>query len=146
MNSYIMYCDKVSGQHLSHEQFRITLAKQLLQKSTVNSTPSSQTSPRVEQRTSQPLARLTEHHFPAQIEKSTSGGTSQRNRSVCSYKKEEGGRQPPTCANSATYLCVLSRALSCTTHESIHKDTFDHTWHSIYHRFHSNTYYTSKCS
>ena len=58
VNSYIMYCTSQTGRRLSHEQFRITLAKQLLR-----STLTQETAPHgPRHQPLQPLARLTERH------------------------------------------------------------------------------------
>ena len=100
VNSYIMYCTKVTGRHLSHEQFRITLAKQLL----AASTDVGQAEPVVapQHHTPQPLARLTERHFPVKID----GHKVQRNCSVCSNKKGRGRKT--TC-----YMCKQCNSPMC---------------------------------
>ena len=56
----------------------------------------------------QPLARLTERHFPAQLEKSGSGAQLQRNCVVCSNKKGRG-RKTTTfkCKQCDLPMCVV---------------------------------------
>ena len=70
VNSYIMYSMGVSGPRLSHKQFRISQAKQLLASTAQGELVASQGP--VHQ-PHQPLARLMERHFPAQLEKSSAG-------------------------------------------------------------------------
>ena len=62
VNSYIMYCMAVTGRRLSHEQYRITLAKQLLA-ACPRPAESSVQSHGPQRQQNQPLARLTERHF-----------------------------------------------------------------------------------
>ena len=96
VNSYIMYCITKKGQrHLSHEQFRIALAKELLS-SALHSPSQAAHGPR--HQPLQPLARLSERHFPAHIEKSASGHQLQKNCAVCSNKKGRGRK-------TTTYKC-----------------------------------------
>ena len=94
VNRYIMYCLSVTGRRLSHEQFRITLAKQLLSSaSTPEATPHTSRHQAV-----QPLARLTERHFPAHMDNSSTGAKLQRNCAVCSNKKGRGRK-------TTTFMC-----------------------------------------
>ena len=110
-NSYILYSKTVQGRHLSHEQYRITLAKQLLGASTGPVGSSEQQHPTASpicRRHSQvqPLARLTEHHFPTQTGRSASGSLIQRNCIVCSNKKGKG-------RVTTTYMCKQCNAPMC---------------------------------
>lgn len=104
VNSYIMYCTAVTGRRLSHEQFRISLAKQLL----ACAGPQEVTSRDHIHQPHQPFARLTERHFPAQLEKSASGVQLQRNCAVCSNKKGRG-RKTTTykCKQCNIPLCII---------------------------------------
>ena len=54
----------------------------------------------------QPLARLTERHFPAQLEKSASGSQLQRNCAVCSNKKGRGRK-------TTTFICKQCNIPMC---------------------------------
>ena len=105
VNSYIMYCLTVTGRRLSHEQYRISLAKQLLS-TTAQSEPVPSHGPLHQPR--QPLARLSERHFPGQIEKSPSGSQLQRNCVVCSSKKGRG-RKTTTykCKQCDVPMCII---------------------------------------
>ena len=77
-----MYCIIKKGQcHLSHEQFRIALAKELLS-SASHSLSQAAHGPR--HQPLQPPARLSERHFLAHIEKTASGHQWQKNCAVCS--------------------------------------------------------------
>ena len=107
VNSYIMYTMAVTGRRLSHEQFRISLAKQLLASPTAGPQEVTVQRGHIHQ-PHQPLARLTERHFPAQLEKSGSGAQLQRNCVVCSNKKGRG-RKTTTfkCKQCDLPMCVV---------------------------------------
>ena len=104
VNSYIIYCTSQTGRRLSHEQFCITLAKQLLRSSPAQETASHGP----HHQPLQPLAQLTERHFPSQIEKSPVGHQLQQNCTVCSNKKERG-RKTTTfkCKQCDLPMCVV---------------------------------------
>ena len=101
VNSYIMYCMTITGRRLSHEQYRITLAKQLLSSAVEQPVPRG-----LQHHPVQPLARLTERHFPAQLEKSASGSQLQRNCAVCSNKKGRGRK-------TTTFMCKQCNIPMC---------------------------------
>ena len=90
VNSYIMYSRQTTGRHMSHELFRIELAKELIKAS--NTASASQEEPQHGPRhqPQQPLARLTECHFPGQFSTSSTGRQIQRCCGVCSNKKGRG--------------------------------------------------------
>ena len=91
MNSYVMYGTKNStGQKLSHEMFRIHLAKQLLELASTLSTLSSPPSRSFQHQPQQPIARLNKRHFPRQYGKSQRGRQIQLCCAVCSSKKGRG--------------------------------------------------------
>lgn len=114
VNSFIMYTTAHTGHHLSHEQYRISLAKQLL-KSAAQQTQQQQqpqpegTSPHgPPHQVLQPLARLTERHFPAQLGKSAAGHQLQKNCTVCSNKKGKGRKTTTfTCKQCNLPMCVV---------------------------------------
>ena len=108
VNSYIMYSQQANGQKLSHELFRIKLAKELLQLASElsSSSDSSDSSHGPSHHPQQPPAHLTERHFLGQFEKSQGGRQIQRCCVVCSNKKGRGKKQQHFTANNATLLCV----------------------------------------
>lgn len=87
VNSYSLYNLAVSGCYLSNQQFRISLAKQLLA-SALQCVVT--TSRGLVHQPHQPLARLMDRHFPAQSKKSSASVQLQRNCAVCSKKIGEG--------------------------------------------------------
>ena len=97
MNSYILYTlqNPDKRRRLSHEQFRVTLATDLLYAAALV-TGSVHYGPR--HQSLQPAARLTERHFPISLGKSPAGWLVQHECSVCSRRKE---RQRKT----TTYKC-----------------------------------------
>ena len=116
VNSYILYTKTTQGRRLSHEQYRIALAKQLLTAASSSAPPAAssgeqQPTPALshrQQRSIQPLARLTERHFPTQIGRSVAGSIIQRNCSVCSNKKGKG-RKTTTfkCKQCDAPMCIV---------------------------------------
>ena len=97
MNSYILYTlqNPDKRRRLSHEQFRVTLATDLLHAAELV-TGSVHYGPR--RQSLQPAARLTEWHFPISLGKSPAGWLVQHECSVCSRKN---GRKRKT----TTYKC-----------------------------------------
>ena len=119
VNSYIMYtaAHNGPGHHLSHEQFRITLAKQLLKRAAQQPQQPQQSQQPLPEVTGphgpphqvlQPAARLTERHFLAQLGKSAAGHQLQKNCHVCSNKKGRG-RVTTTykCKQCDLPMCVV---------------------------------------
>ena len=115
INSYILYCKTVKGRHLTHEQYRISLAKQLLKTTAVTAPvatssgePQPTPAPLQRRRSVQPLARLTERHFPEQIGRSATGSTLQRNCIVCSNKRGRGRRTTTfKCKQCDAPMCIV---------------------------------------
>ena len=107
VNSYTMYCT-INTRHRSHEQFRITLAKQLLNAASQPCSLPATSSHGPRHQPLQPLARLTERHFPAQMEKSPAGRQLQQNCAVCSNKKGRG-RKTTTfkCKQCNIPMCIV---------------------------------------
>ena len=94
-----------TGRRLTHEQFRIELAKELLIYVAVNVMEDAPTTTGPAPRPLPPLARLTERHFPGRLPRQT-------NCTVCSKKK---GRK------TTTFCCQ----------RLIHRDTFEHSLHQV---------------
>ena len=107
VNSYIMYCQQYNGRRLTHEQYRIELAKNLL-KSANTPVPSTDPPHGPRLQLHNPLSRLTGRHFPGQLEKSAAGHQTQRDCTVCSRRKGRG-RKPTTffCKECDVPLCVV---------------------------------------
>ena len=122
VNSYILYTlqNPDKRRRLSHEQFRVTLATDLLHAAALV-TGSVHYGPR--HQSLQPAARLTERHFPISLGKSPAGWLVQHECSVCSRRKERQERQPHTSVESASFPCVLCLALNRTTQKGTHKST-----------------------
>lgn len=107
VNSYIMYCQKHQGRHLTHENFRVELAKDLLRAARTQA-PSTDSPHGPHRQTLSPVSRLTERHFPGQLEKSAAGKQLQRDCAVCSNRKGRG-RKTTTyyCKQCDVPLCVV---------------------------------------
>ena len=98
VNGYIMYIEAPhTDRQLTHELFRIQLAKELLTSVAVNIMEDVEHATGPAPQPLPPLARLTEHHIPGRLPRQT-------NCVVFSKKKAE----KPLCiaANSATYQCA----------------------------------------
>ena len=111
VNSYIMYCQTINGRHLSHEQVHITIAKELLQ-AVIISVPPSQPPHGPHHQARQPLARVTERHFPGQLRKMEDGRQLQRNCAVCSQRNGRGRKTTTYQCKQCDMQCALSLALS----------------------------------
>ena len=112
VNSYIMYTKSHStGRKLTHEQFRIQLAKELLELATTMSTTTAPLSPSVHgphHQHQQPLTCLQECHFPGQYGKSESGRQIQRCCGVCSNKKGRGKKTTIFyCKECDIPMCII---------------------------------------
>ena len=99
VNSCILYTlqNPDKKRRLTHEQFRIKLATDLLYTAGVElGTGSSTHGPH--RQSLQPAARLTERHFPISISTTEAGRPRQQDCSVCSRKRERGRK-------TTTYKC-----------------------------------------
>ena len=109
VNSYIMYCQHSTERRMSHELFRIELAKELIKASHTASSPSQeepQHGPRHQRQ--QPLARLMERHFPGQYTRSSTGRQIQRCCGVCSNKKGRGKKTTTFyCKQCDMPMCIV---------------------------------------
>ena len=107
VNSYIMYCQKHQGRHLTHENFRVELAKDLLRAARTQA-PSTDSPHGPHRQILSPVSRLTERHFPGQLERSAAGKQLQRDCAVCSNRKGRG-RKTTTyyCKQCDVPLCVV---------------------------------------
>ena len=111
VNAYILYVDRNPNKRtrLTHEQFRITLAKQLLESAGIPVDSSS------EQNTLgphpnplQPAARLHERHFPTTIGRTQADRPIQQDCNVCS-KRKGAGRKTTTykCKQCDLPMCIV---------------------------------------
>ena len=106
VNAYILYRQTPTedGKHLTHEHFRIELAKGLLQSSACDAPrlagPTRQTHP--------PLTRLTERHFPGRLGYKSDGHPVQLDCFVCS-RRSEGKRKVVTtkCKQCDLPMCIF---------------------------------------
>ena len=105
VNAYILYTlSQQANRKLTHEQFRIRLAKELL---IDMDQPQDRTRGPIPRRLP-PCARLTERHFPARVGETTTGRVSQPDCVVCSRKKGRG-RKTTTykCKECDLPMCVV---------------------------------------
>ena len=126
-----MYSQQQQGRHLTHEQFRVELANDFLRDASHPDPAASSNSPSRghRQESLNPLSRLTERHFPGQLEKSASGQQLQRDCTVCS--KWKGRRRKTT-----TYCCkqgkLPMRVVPCfAIPRQIHNATCKHIHMSL---------------
>ncbi len=98
VNSYILYTlqNPDRRRRLSHEQFRVQLAPNLLQVSGEPVVPRVHHGPN--HHSQQPAARLTERHFPSSIGHNEAGRPVQKDCAVCSKRKGRGRK-------TSTYMC-----------------------------------------
>ena len=100
VNAYIMYTEAPHrGRQLTHEQFRIKLASQMLSSVAVNVSDNAPTASGPAPHPLPPLARLTERHFPGRLPRQT-------NCIVCSRKR---GRK------TTTFCCKQCNLPMCAT-------------------------------
>ena len=106
VNSYIMYSEMHhTSRRLTHEQFRIELAKGLLLSAAVDLTDDMPRTSGLAARSLPPAARLTERHFPTRLADSESHKR-QSNCIVCSGKKGRGRK-------TTTYMCKQCHLPMC---------------------------------
>ena len=109
VNAYVLYTlSEHTGRKLTHEQFRIELAKGLLMEVAINPSEDMLTTPGPQPRPLPPPARLTERHFPARLPDIPSGKKGQSNCTVCSGKRGRG-RKTTTfmCGQCLLPMCVV---------------------------------------
>ena len=101
VNSYVLYTvlNPNKRKRLTHEQFRVQLATDLLSAS--DNTVPSRRGPRTH--SSQPLARLTEHHFRVSLGRSEAGCPIQKDCTVCSKRRGRGRK----CRECNLPMCVV---------------------------------------
>ena len=108
VNAYILYLmSPCSGKRLTHSQFRVELAKQLLMEEVI---------PVEEPEEGRPLgphldpnppsSRLTGRHFPSKLGSTTAGHQHQQQCVVCSHKKGRG-------RTTTTYKCKQCQLPMC---------------------------------
>ena len=109
VNGYILYTQQNPDKkgRLTHEQFRIQLARDLLYAAGVDiQAGSDHHGPR--RQFLQPAARLTERHFPTSLGKTQAGRPMQQDCAVCSRKRGRG-RKTTTfkCRECNLPMCVV---------------------------------------
>ena len=103
VNSYTLYHQQQhpQGRTLTHEQFRIELAKDLLAAANSPSqappTSASSSSGGHRQEVLNPQSRLHERHFPGQLGKTATGKQIQQDCTVCSKRKGRGRKTTTFC-------------------------------------------------
>ena len=108
VNAYILYTSTQPTKKLTHEQFRIELAKEmLLQVSTDTAEVAPLPHGRL-QRQLPPQSRLTERHFPGNLPSTPSGKKRQTECTVCSKKRGRGRK-------TTTYMCKQCQLPMCIT-------------------------------
>ena len=107
VNAYVIYTGMShTGRQLTHEQFRIELAKGLLMSAAVDVTQGMQRPRGPAPRPLPPPARLTERHFPSRLPEIASGKQGQSNCVICSGKKGRG-------CTTTTYKCKQCNMPMC---------------------------------
>ena len=107
VNAYIMHTSSTTtGKKLTHEQFRIELAKELLLQASVDVSESTPVSDGRIQRPLPPQARLTERHFPDHLPSTPCGKKAQTDCVVCSKKRGRGRK-------TTTYMCKQCKLPMC---------------------------------
>ena len=109
VNSYVLYSTtQHTGRRLTHEQFRIELARGLLMSVAVETSEAMSPTTGPIARPLPPLARLTERHFPAKLPESQTGKQGQRRCVVCSEKKGRGRKTTVyQCKQCNMPMCVV---------------------------------------
>ena len=106
VNSYVLYTLKHPDKkrRLTHEQFRVQLAIDLLSAAGQRALPSH--GPR--RLSSQPDARLTERHFVTTLGRNEAGRPIQQDCSICSRKKGRGRKMTTyKCRECNLPMCVV---------------------------------------
>lgn len=98
VNAYVMHTTSSPSKKLTHENFRIELAKELLLEASVDVTAEMSLPPGRQQNPLPPHARLTERHFPDHLPCGGNGKILQRECSVCNRKRGRGRK-------TTTYKC-----------------------------------------
>ena len=106
VNAYILYTVSTPAKKLTHEQFRIELARQLLLEASVDVCEDMHQRHGPLQRPLPPQSKLTERHFPDHLPCTPSGKKGQTECTVCSKKK---GRSRKT----TTYMCRQCKLPMC---------------------------------
>ena len=107
VNANVLYTSsQQSSKKLTHEQFRIELAKEMLLHALVNVSEDMHQSHGRIHRPLPPQARLTERHFPDHLPCTPSGKKGQTECTVCSRKKGRGRK-------TTTYMCKQCKMPMC---------------------------------
>ena len=114
VNSYTLYRQQQQqGGRMTHEQFRIELAKDLLAANSpphpsTSSSSTSSSSRGHRQEVRHPQSRLQERHFPGQLGKSATGKQMQQDCTVCSKRKGRGRKTTTFCCKQCQLpMCVV---------------------------------------
>ena len=112
VNAYIMYThSQHSSKKLTHVQFRIELAKQLLLQGNSLASPELLGT----QSPLQPAARLTEQHLLKKVPSRPNGKQSQHDCAVCSFKKGRKRRNTVDQCTKCGLVAVLYHVLNSST-------------------------------
>ena len=105
VNAYLLYKMSIQSKHLSHKDFRVTLAKELLLKYNDVSTGKN---PSRNKSSLPPPARLLERHFPDKNPASSERPSTQFECAVCSFKKGKGRKRTAySCKECKVPLCIV---------------------------------------
>jgi hypothetical protein len=108
VNSYVLYSSVHSSRKLTHEQFRIELAKELLLQASVKVADDMPACHGRLQRPLPPQARLTERHFPSHLPSTPSGRRGQKECVVCSKKRGHGRKTTSFMCNQCQHpMCII---------------------------------------
>lgn len=108
VNAYVLYTVSTSAslKKLTHEQFRVEIAKQLLLQSSVDVSEDVPVTHGRLHRPQPPQSRLTERHFPDHLPCTKSGKRGQTECTVCSKKKGRGRK-------TTSYMCKECKLPMC---------------------------------
>ena len=108
VNSYILYSSLQKRRKLTHEQFRIELAKDLLLTAAVNVAEEMPTCHGWLKGPLPPQSRLTERHFPSHLPCTPSGRMAQKECVVCSKKRGRGRKTTSfMCKECQHPMCII---------------------------------------
>ena len=107
VNTYVLYSSVQKGKKLTHEQFRIELAKELLLQASVKVSDDMPACHGRLQRPLPPQARLTDRHFPSHLPPSPSKRRGQKECVVCSKKRGRARKTTSFMCNECHHpMCV----------------------------------------
>lgn len=107
VNAYVLHTISSPQKRLTHENFRIELAKGLLLEASVDVMADMSLPPGRHQDPLPPHARLTERHFPDHLPCGGNGKILQRECAVCSRKKGHGRKTTYMCKQCTLPMCIV---------------------------------------